>query len=495
MIDLRKHSSRHLETKLVLPIPETRRYEREIHYYLFSPPQLYVNRTTYSEERILHKFQSHGRYSSPEFTLEELLDNENVLSPLTILTQYIHDLRKDLNAVPERKVIHELQTVVNSVRHETKACLKDCKDMVKLGMADDLGSTLTNWHKNASALLTILREMITTLQEKLDSESRLLLAFLWTDEAASLICEKNAIDLYMASTAMQGETLHPILGKLLQFSRDELEYRSKRQYPSGSTNAETVQYRKAVLKKWTQSSLYLVPDVSRWPKRVSEILAGIAAAVAMAFATLTTIFAEETFIKNSFQWALIVIIGYVFKDRIKEWLRLFFNAVLPKMMADEISSFLSPKTNKKICSSRIKLKFTNPDEIPSFVKEIRRDKNNPFRDMLPQENVIHYMRDLTMHPLSKQGMARDRFPRENNFTLVTRVRLDDFLKEMDDPNDVVFRMDPDADELDQLNSERVYHLHLIIREYSKKEDLDLYSHYTVVLNKSGIVRLEQMPLS
>jgi len=495
LIDLRRHSSRHLETKLILPIPETRKYEREIHYYLFSPPQLYVNRSMYSEEHILHKFQSHGRYSSPEITLEELLDDGNSLSPLSILKQYTQELLIDLNAVQERNVIHELQTVVNSVRHETKACLKDCKDMVKLGMHDDLNATLMNWHESASALLKILRGMISEIQEKVDPESRLFLAYLWTDEAVSLICEKHAIDLYMASASMGNEEDKQILGKLMQFSRDELEYRSKMEYPSGSTNAETVQYRKAVLKKWTQSSLYLVPNISKWPKRVSEILAGIAAAVAMAFALLTTIFAEETFIKNSLQWALIVIIGYVFKDRIKEWLRLFFNAVLPKMMADEISSFLSPKTNKKICSSRIKLKITNPDEIPAPVREIRRDKNNPFRDMLPQEDVIHYVRNLTMHPLSKQGMARDRFPRENHFTLVTRIRLDDFLKEMDDPNDVVFRMDPDADELDQLNSERVYHLHLVMREYSKKEGLELYTHYTVVLNKSGIVRLEQMPLS
>ncbi len=148
------------------------------------------------------------------------------------------------------------------------------------------------------------------------------------------------------------------------------------------------------------------------------------------------------------------------------------------MMADEISSFLSPKTNKKICSSRIKLKITNPDEIPAPVREIRRDKNNPFRDMLPQEDVIHYVRNLTMHPLSKQGMLADPVSRENHFTLVTRIRLDDFLKEMDDPNDVVFRMDPDADELDQLNSERVYHLHLVMREYSKKEGLGtLHSLY------------------
>ncbi len=229
MIDLRKHSSRHLETKLILPIPETRRYEREIHYYLFSPPQLYVNRSTYSEERILHKFQSHGRYSSPEITLEELLDNENLLSPLSILKQYTKDLLIDLNAVPERKVIHELQTVVNSVRHETKACLKDCRDMVKLGMHGDLNTTLTNWYNNASSLLNVLRGMITAIQEKkVDQESRLLLAYLWSDEAVSLICEKHAIDLYMASTSMRDEEHRQILGKLMQFSREELEYRRKK---------------------------------------------------------------------------------------------------------------------------------------------------------------------------------------------------------------------------------------------------------------------------
>lgn len=494
MIDLRKHSSRHLETKLVLPIPETQRYERELHYYLFSPPQLYVNRSTYSEERILHKFQSHGRYSSPEITLEELLDEQNALSPLTILRHYTADLEKDVTSVPERNVIHELQTIVNSIRHENKACLQDCKDMVKLGMGNDLASTLESWHTNMQALCRNLRDLLDVIRAKFSPDNRLMLAFLWADEAVSILCEKHAIDLYMTSSALQ-TSMPETLSGLLAFSREEMEYRSEQDYPSGSNNPETVQYRKAVLKKWTQSALYLVPEISRWPKRVSEILAGTAAGVAMAFATLTTIFAEATFIRNSLQWALIVIIGYVFKDRIKEWLRLFFNAVLPRMMADEISSFLSPKTNKKICSSRIKLKFEEPDDLPATVKEIRKDKNNPFRDMLPKEDIIHYTRDLVMHPLTKHGLERDKFPRENNFTLVTRIRLDDFLKEMDDPNDVVFRMDPNADELDQLNSERVYHLHLVIREYAKKEDLDVYSHYTIVMNKSGIVRIEQMPLA
>jgi len=252
-----------------LPIPETKRYDREIHYYLFSPPQLYVNKNTYSEERLLHKFQSHGRYSSPEITLEELLDMRNNLSPLTILKRYTDDLVKDVTSVPERNVIHELQTIVNSVRHENKACLQDCKDMVKLGMVNDLEMTLNAWHANTNQLCVTIRDLVEAIQAKFSPDNRLLLAFLWADEANSLLCEKHAIDLYMACSSLQPQ-IPKILSELLSFSREEMEYRSEHDYPSGSNNSETVQYRKAILKKWTQSSLYLVPEVSRWPKRVQK---------------------------------------------------------------------------------------------------------------------------------------------------------------------------------------------------------------------------------
>ncbi len=491
MIDLRKHSSRHLETKLVLPIPETLKYERELHYYFFSPPQLYVNKSTYSEQRMLHKFQSHGRYSSPELTLEELLDEDNMISPLTLLKRYTDNLEKDITSVPERTVIHELQTVANAVRHENKAALQDCKDMARLGMKDDLKSTLEDWYRNTLAIQESIRSMLEVIRGKCSLENRLLVAYLWADEAVSLLNEKQAIDLYMACSPL-GDDLAEILTLLLSFSRDEAEYRNHQNYVSGGDNPELIQYRRAALKKWTQSALYLVPEVSRWPKRVSEILAGTAAAVAMVVATVISIFAEKTLIRNSMQWVLVIIIGYVFKDRIKEWLRVLFRAVLPKMMADEISSFRSPKSNSKICSSRIRLHYEKVQDLPARVRDIRTDKTNPFKDMLPEENVIHYVRNLVMHPLTKHKIEREKFPRENNFTLVTRIRLDDFLKEMDDPKDIVFRMDPNADELDQLNSERVYHLHLVLREKAVKEDLDIYSHYTIVLNKAGIVRIEQM---
>ncbi|MDD4220554.1 MAG: hypothetical protein PHR10_10285, partial [Sphaerochaetaceae bacterium] len=88
MIDVRIHSSRHLETKITYPIPEHKSYTRDLNYYIFTPAQLNVSSDFISNEAMIRKFQAHARYSSPEITLDELLDRGNRSSPLVLLEQY-----------------------------------------------------------------------------------------------------------------------------------------------------------------------------------------------------------------------------------------------------------------------------------------------------------------------------------------------------------------------------------------------------------------------
>ena len=85
MIDVRIHSSRHLETKITYPIPEHTAYDRDVNYYIFTPAQLNVCADFISNAAMLRKFQAHARYSSPEITLDELLDKGNRTSPLVLL--------------------------------------------------------------------------------------------------------------------------------------------------------------------------------------------------------------------------------------------------------------------------------------------------------------------------------------------------------------------------------------------------------------------------
>src|SRR3989339_986631 len=64
MIDVRVHSSRHLETKITYPISEHTSYDRDVNYYIFTPAQLHVSAGFISDEAMLRKFQAHARYSS-----------------------------------------------------------------------------------------------------------------------------------------------------------------------------------------------------------------------------------------------------------------------------------------------------------------------------------------------------------------------------------------------------------------------------------------------
>jgi hypothetical protein len=499
MIDLRKHSSRHLETKLVLPIPEAKGYTRDIHYYIFSPAQLHMS--VIPEQDMLRKFQAHGRYSSPEITLDELFDSSNALSPLVTLTRYVERrLQTGSFDVSETILIHELQALANSVRHDCRVEVQDCKDLVestrKSERYDDLIQSIDEWCVLIRRLMDELRSLLARLREKLPADSRVLSAFAWADETISILVEHDSLDMYLAVEPLFGK-LGDSPSRLLQVSRGEAAYRMERGYQSSAAGnarhtSETVAYRQGVLKKWSQSVLYLTPQYSRWPKRIGGILAGAAAAIAMTFATVASIFAETWFLKNSLQWALIVIIAYVFKDRIKEGLRAFFNKVLPKMMADEISAFVSPRTGRKICTNKIMIDMTDAKNVPPKIAELRRDKENPFQDMLPTEDVLHYTRYIFMHKPKKRKNDFGTLPWINNLTLIIRIRIDDWLKEMDDPKGLVYRVDPNADEFDQTNSDRVYHLHMIIEEYSKKEEIDDFSHYRIILNKTGIIRIEKL---
>ncbi len=320
----------------------------------------------------------------------------------------------------------------------------------------------------------------------------MITSFEWADEAISLIVESISLEMYLSLEPLFGELQEPAYA-LLRRSRAELNYRREQKYESvvskeNRYSTEAVAYRSGVLKKWSQSVLYLTPVHSKVPKRIGGILAGAAAAIAMAFAIMAAIYAETLFTKNTMQWALLAIIAYVFKDWIKLSLRAFFSRVLPRLLADQISSFVSPRTGNRLSLTKMIMKITTASRVPQYVLDKRLEGGNPFQDMLPEEDVVHYSRYVKILKTEKN---RTIGPWINAMTVITRIRIDDWLKEMDDPNDILYV--PSAEgELEQQHSERVYHLHLIITQKSSTSDVEDIYHYRLILNKMGIQRLEVM---
>ena len=496
VIDIRIHSSRHLEVKITYPIPNHDSYEKDIDYFIFSPPQLNVSSHVIQRDAMLRKFQAHARYSSPEITIDELLDPSNTISPLYLIELYAHQIIVGSSKVDDEIVIHEIQTLCNSFRHEANATIQECKDIIKRGTAKEVLSLLHLFSGESKEVLTRFRGITQKVECKYPNGNKVCSAFLWGDEAMSLIVEKTNIDLFRLVQA------YPLLGRdeyifLIGYAREEVQYRKENNYMSvmssnTKNNRESIIYRSAELKKWTQSVLYLQPIESKSPKRVGGILAGTAAGIAMTFATLTAIFAEKFFLKNSMQWALLIIFAYIFKDRIKEGLRAFFTRIVPRLFSDQVFFFHAPRTNRKINKTKVVLSMKGASSLPPLIQRVREEGGSPFIDMLPQEDVIHYTRYVKIYQHKKNKNIAE--PWINSMTVVIRLRIDDWLKEMDDSED--YRYIPtDEHDIEMQQESKVYHIHLVITESGAKHQIEDLHHVRLVMNRQGIIRIEHIDSS
>ena len=103
---------------------------------------------------------------------------------------------------------------------------------------------------------------------------------------------------------------------------------------SGEREMEQRIYREGVLKKWAQSVLYLTHEESPAGRNLNHVVAGIAAAVAMSFAIVSTVAAERFFPGRGLPWAVVLVVAYIFKDRIKESLRGILIRTFPSLVID-----------------------------------------------------------------------------------------------------------------------------------------------------------------
>ena len=480
MFDIRRHSSKHIEVKITYPFFSTHGYTRVIDHYIFSPPQLNVSPKIISRESLIRKFQSHGRYSTPKLSFDEILDEHNENSPLVFLESNVRLISENRRIQSDSLIINTVQLLANAFRgYESSLDIQVREHSLN-------PSQVEQWFSSAREILGRFRSVMQHISLVYPMGNKLTKAFEWGDEEMSLQVESAAVNAFQAGVD---------LGNLLDIAREELEYRKRRGYASvteeGQRKDEKYQFRCAELKKWTQSLLYLHPVISKAPQRMSSILAGAAAAIAMTFATLAAIFAEAIFIENSLPWAMMIILAYVFKDRIKEGLRALFAATIPNILADKIIHFRSPWSGRKLMKANMLIQMGPSSSQPEVIQIARESVAGPFFDILPEEDVVHYRRITKVFRRRENHRVSDRL---SALTVVLRIRLDDWMKEMDDSEDDIFIPTEDIG-LARTKSMKVYHLHMLSMLQDGKGHIEELQLNRIVMNTEGIVRIVRIPLA
>ena len=270
----------------------------------------------------------------------------------------------------------------------------------------------------------------------------------------------------------------------------ETEHRRAQNYPSVLSKQTTEDYllRLSALKKFTSSVLWLTTSTRREGTTLEQILFATAAGVSMVFATLVAFYAQAIYGQFTLPVFLALVIGYMFKDRIKEQGRGLSATLLSRHMFDYRTTVQTHDGHHGLGQVREKMSHLAYPAVPAAVLQTR--LAGPFGDVAftgNPESVILYAKLVELnrgafHYLGAQG------PPITAINDIMRFDVRPFLRKMDDPYQE--RLMLKGDRVRRVRCHRTYHLNLV-SVFQAADGVATYERTLLVLDRKGILRIEQ----
>lgn len=261
------------------------------------------------------------------------------------------------------------------------------------------------------------------------------------------------------------------------------------------------------LKKFFQSKTFV--DITRQQPaaKISESTATIGTAFAAVIAAMLDFYGRSATSHVAMQGVFFIMFGvilYVFRDRMKDHAKTLFHKKALQFLPD----FEQKLVAKDVNIGRVKEWFSllKSKDAPLDVLARRRAAASTELERRLPEDVFHCrkIQEVDASSLSQSGKANySRALYEN-----TRINFERYLKHMDDAFKDLTDLDPSGQFL-SARSHRVYHFYLCVKTITGPMDKSMGAKlrpmtglretastqtllYRIVLDKSGLVRLEEL---
>ncbi len=477
---VRNHGISQIEVKISYPLY---REEKNNHYRMtaafFIPGQLGISGKTRSREDLLADLTVHTRFTTPRIGLDVLNDSHVESSPLSRLEKLWKKPMK--NRDWRTRVLYELQTLVNILISETGNMPEE---------DEPAGPELTD------QLVRSVQKLISRMSsDKSSFPGKIKQPLIWTLEAVTgLISDYYIRDLQKLGRRKKQSSDKDLKNRYEDSLNALFKLRKKYGWDSPSDpdayTAERMVFRAHKLKKWAQKSLYLSVLDSRLASRVGQFLLGLAAAVAMAFALAATIISTRLFPQGSIYWALVAVIAYSLKDRIKENLRGFFLNMTPFLVSDRIHFLMDPRTGRRCGKIRESVSFSKKGKLSREFIQSRQAGKDKLSLGLLNEEILKYKKDFVI----RSGPLFENHTRLSGITDIVRLDISDWLHKMDDSSE--FLACRQEGTYGFVKSNRVYHVNMVMKiERPVTGEPDILKRFRIVLARKGIVRIEEVKSS
>ncbi len=493
------HDRYQIEIKLDYKLLDDNKTNYRVYTYFFLPQSLGISKESYHKSDFYRDVQNYIRLKTPDLDLHAFTKQAD--SPLTAVHRIVkagswqQDIALKTQLVNHLKLLSAmLKTAMREHFHFIYKRIEEAPDGAKVHR---IIHNLVEAFLAGTEAMTISYRALFGEFNLPGVDAEIFTAYSLTDEYISLLIEEAAIEMYQIvndhlKSAKQGQFKSQLRARAAKESKHRRAMGYGSVLKEGDDN-ETYVFRASVLKKYAASVLYLSTAVHREGRGTEQILYAIAAGLSMIFATVVAFYFQSIYGNLTVPFFTALVIGYMFKDRIKELARDLFSAKLQDRLYDRRTDIRSLDGKHKLGVLREKVSFVQEKDVPRPALKAR--NKDFFADLANAgrgETIICYTKDVVLYADAFGKVSVDT-PTMTGLNDITRYDVRRFLKKMAEP--VQERPCIINDELATVPTHKVYHLNLISRYRVLQPQVEKEKSHTrvrVILNQKGIKRLEQV---
>ena len=447
--------------------------------WVFVPNSLDINAAKYSKDDFYRDLKSGVRLITPSYGLHELANDDELLPSKSLITNF-----NDLHIAPD-----DTQDLIHSIRMYcaiSKSAFRDeCIAISQQSDATQRMAACLQFLKDGGKILNRFRGLLNRLNDQ-NATDRTRQVFAYGDEFLSNVMEKYAYRLRDVIRINHPDEYQQLEEHFREVLTNERAYREKQSYlcvkVDDEKGNEDFVFRASLLKKFTESDLYLNATKRKNTFLVEQILYSLAAGAAMVVATLSSFFFQQRYGNFTLPFLIALVISYMFKDRLKDWLRLIFARRVSNKVFDTRTDFRIKDVH--IGWSKDSVDFIDSDKILPEVMKLR-SRNPLFAEVSGKdEKVLLYRKKVQLWPgeLAKASPYPLR-----GINDILRYNITEYTRKMDNPSFPLSGTWEDND-YKPIEGMKVYHLTFVIQcVYEGKTE---YKRIVVRCDRNGIVNVK-----
>ena len=493
------HDRYQIELKLDYELGKGKKTHYRISTYIFFPKSLGITAESYPKSEFYRDVKNYIRIKTPIVSLRDLY--ESGTSPLSTIK---HIVQRE-NWYQDEDSNERLTNALKLFGAMFKSALREHLNLVEKRLQTALmrgkiytlvENLIDEFIHQSKQISDRYRLLYGEINQPIVTEDTFL-AYTLVDEYCSLLIEESATELFQLVSkhydkADQVNCLDD-LNKIVEMERNHRIAHGYGSVLKTRDANEVYAFRASILKKYVSSILHLSTDAQREGRGMEQFLMAIAAGVSMVFATIVAFYFQSIYGNFTFPVFVALVIGYMFKDRIKEFVRAVLSDKLHAFLYDRRINIRTLDGKYKLAVLREKVSFMSEEDLSQPVLTARH--KDPFADLDNEgmgETIICHTKDIILDgdlfPKAFKGI-----PRVSGLNDIIRYNVQPYLLKMADPVEEQLLLE--NGQLKSVHTHKVYHVNVVSRYKSISPKVEiLYKRMRLVLTRLGIKRIEYIGL-